>query len=109
MTFKTPDRSPGPADEEELALEDRTADGDPTSEGAIRRLGSVLRYYVGGAVTQIARWKNPPVGFDGVDMGTISDGQGLAYNDTSKQFEPVTLSVTLSDRSWRRHFLVMGG
>lgn len=27
---------PGPADEEEIRFEDRTADGDPTTEGAIR-------------------------------------------------------------------------
>lgn len=39
----TPDRAPGPSQEEELQLEDRTADGDPTIEGAIRRVGDDLR------------------------------------------------------------------
>ena len=33
---RTPDRTPGPAQEEELQLEDRTPDGDPTVNGAIR-------------------------------------------------------------------------
>lgn len=33
---QTPDRTPGPADEEELILEDRTADGAPVIDGAIR-------------------------------------------------------------------------
>jgi len=37
--FKTPDRAPGPSDEEELILEDRTADGNPTVNGAIRFVG----------------------------------------------------------------------
>jgi hypothetical protein len=32
----TPDRAPGPSIEEELQLEDRTADGNPTIDGAIR-------------------------------------------------------------------------
>jgi hypothetical protein len=35
----TPDRFPGPALEEELILEDRTADGDPTTDGAVRFVG----------------------------------------------------------------------
>ena len=32
----TPDRSPGPSDEEEIVLRDRTVDGDPVDDGAIR-------------------------------------------------------------------------
>lgn len=39
----TPDRFPGTSDEEELLLEDRTADGDPTQEGAIRYLNGDFR------------------------------------------------------------------
>lgn len=35
----TPDRAPGPSLEEELQLEDRTADGNPTVDGAIRFVG----------------------------------------------------------------------
>lgn len=35
----TPDRFPGTSDEEELLLEDRTADGNPTEDGAIRYVG----------------------------------------------------------------------
>lgn len=33
---RTPDRMPGPSVEEELQLEDRTSDGNPTINGAIR-------------------------------------------------------------------------
>lgn len=36
MSPRTPDRTPGPSEEEELQLEDRTADGNPTVDGAIR-------------------------------------------------------------------------
>ena len=36
MPFKTPDRTPGPSDEEELLLEDRTSDGNPTVDGGVR-------------------------------------------------------------------------
>ncbi len=32
----TPDRTPGASDEEEIILEDRTTDGNPTANGAIR-------------------------------------------------------------------------
>ena len=39
----TPDRTPGPSLEEELQLEDRTSDGDPTVEGAIRYLNGDFR------------------------------------------------------------------
>ena len=108
MAFKTPDTFPGPRVEEEVQFDDRTADGDPAIEGALRRVGNVLRYYVNGAVTQIARWKSPPASFDGVDLTGIAGGQGLAYNATTKQFEPASL-LPASDRAWRRHFLVMGG
>lgn len=40
----TPDRHPGPLVEEEIQLEDRTADGEPTEVGAIRRLGDRILF-----------------------------------------------------------------
>ena len=40
---RTPDRRAGPLEEEEIRLEDRTADGDPVVEGAIRRVGGCVR------------------------------------------------------------------
>lgn len=40
---RTPDRQPGPSIEEELQLEDRTADGDPTVEGALRYVGGSFK------------------------------------------------------------------
>ena len=39
---RTPDRTPGPAIEEELQLEDRTADGNPTENGALRYVSDDL-------------------------------------------------------------------
>lgn len=93
---RTPDRQVGPSLEEEQQWEDRgpggDSAGDPAVEGAMRRVTNTLRWFVGGVVTQIARWKNPPAGFDDVDLGGIANGQGLAYNSTSKQFEPQTFA-----------------
>lgn len=90
----TPDRQDGPSLEEEQQWEDRGPggdnNGDPTVEGAMRRVTHAIRYFVNSAVTQIARWKNVPAGFDDVDLTGIADGQGLAYNATSKQMEAVT-------------------
>lgn len=40
---QTPDRRPGPLQEEEVQFDDRTADGDPTTEGAIRYAGGSFR------------------------------------------------------------------
>lgn len=92
----TPDRQPGPREEEELQFDDRGPggdnDGDPTVEGALRRVTNVLRYFVNGAVSQIARWKNPPTGFDDIDLNGITNGQGIAYNSTTKQFAPHTFA-----------------
>jgi hypothetical protein len=39
----TPDRTPGPADEEEIVFEDRTTDGDPTEVGALRYTGGSFK------------------------------------------------------------------
>lgn len=93
---RTPDRFGGPSVEEEQKWEDRGPGGDnagdPTEEGAMRRVTNAIRYFVNGAVSQIARWKNPPAGFDDVDLSGITGGQGLAYNGTTKQFEPQTFA-----------------
>lgn len=40
---RTPDRRPGPLLEEEIILDDRSADGDPTDEGAIRYVDGFFR------------------------------------------------------------------
>lgn len=93
---RTPDRFSGPSIEEEQQWEDRgpsgDSGGDPSIEGAMRRVTNVVRFFVNGAVTQIARWKNVPAGFDDVDLAGIAGGQGLAYNGTTKQFEPQTFA-----------------
>jgi len=93
---RTPDRFPGSREDEELDLDDRgpggDSGGDPTDEGALRRVTNALRFFVGGAVRQVLQIKNPPAGFDDADINGIADGQGLAYNSTSKQFEPQTFA-----------------
>ena len=91
---RTPDRKAGPREEEELILEDQgpagTNAGDPVEEGAIRKVGNTVRMVAGGQVVQLARWQNPPTGFDGVDLSGIVGGQALGYNATTKVFEPQT-------------------
>jgi hypothetical protein len=93
---RTPDRQVGPSQEEEQQWEDRGPggdnDGDPSIEGAMRRVTNVVRYFVDGVATQLARWKNVPAGFDDVDLNGITNGQGLSYNSTSKQMEPATFA-----------------
>jgi hypothetical protein len=56
---RTPDRRPGAVDEEEILLEDRTADGPPTAVGAIRRNGGDI------------------LAFDGVGLFNLRSGTGL--------------------------------
>lgn len=93
---RTADRFPGARVEEEVVFDDRGPagdnDGDPTDEGAVRRVTNVLRAFINSAVTQILQIKNPPAGFDDADISGITNGQGLAYNSTSKQFEPATFA-----------------
>jgi len=47
---------------------------------------------MGGTVRQVIQAKNVPVGFDEIDMAGISNGQGLAYNSTTKQFAATTFA-----------------
>lgn len=49
----TPDRAAGPSDEEELQLEDRTADGNPTVDGAVRFVDGSLRIKTAGGVREL--------------------------------------------------------
>lgn len=49
----TPDRTSGPSEEEELILDDRTSDGNPSVEGAIRRVSNDLVAFVGGSVKSL--------------------------------------------------------
>jgi len=87
---------PGASKEEETQYDDRgpggDSDGDPTAEGALRRVTNALRFFAGSAVRQVFQIKNPPAGFDDADISGIANGQGLAYNSTSKQFEPQTFA-----------------
>ena len=49
----TPDRKDGPSLEEETQYEDRTADGDPTIDGAVRRIGDDLRMKLSTGVVSL--------------------------------------------------------
>lgn len=65
---RTPDRKPGPALEEELQLEDRTADGNPTVDGAVR-------FVSGDIVAKL------PSGVTSLTTGTgLSEGQHAALD-----------------------------
>jgi len=92
---RTPDRTPGPSVEEETQYEDRTADGDPTITGALRRIGDYLRYKATSLVQQVLQVRNYPVGFNDVDLSGVSDGQFLSYEASSKTIKPVTGSGAL--------------
>jgi hypothetical protein len=60
----TPDRTPGPSLEEEIQLEDRTADGNPTVNGAIRYVsGDIVAKTPSGVVSLTA-------GGSGLSKGT---------------------------------------
>lgn len=85
---QTRDRTPGPSIEEETQYEDRTADGDPTASGAIRRLGDELRYKEASALSQILKARGYPAGFKDVDLTGVSDQQILKYDATSKTIIP---------------------
>lgn len=47
---RTPDRMPGASDEEETVYEDRVADGDPTTAGALRYVGPAFKMKDGVSV-----------------------------------------------------------
>ena len=101
----TPDRFPGPAIEEEMRYEDRGPggdnDGDPTFEGALRRVTKALRFFVGGTIRQILQVRNPPAGFDELDMSGVQDGDVLAYDEFSKSLKATTGGGGLTPASHR--------
>lgn len=108
---RTPDRTPGPMDEEEIRFEDRTSDGDPTVEGALRRVGDYLRFKPSSAVEQVLTAVNYEAGFAGLDLTGAVEGDALVYDSATKNFKPgqVQGQSQQVDLSWRRHFLLMGG
>lgn len=55
----TPDSAAGPSLEEEVILDDLAADGPPTTEGAIRRLGTDIVALVGGNVKSLLTGDDP--------------------------------------------------
>jgi len=50
---RTKDSAPGPSHEEETLYDDRTADGDPTVDGAVRRLGDTLLFKTSTVVVDL--------------------------------------------------------
>lgn len=94
MSPRTPDRTPGPTEEEELQLDDRgpggDSSGDPTVEGALRRITNTLRFFVGSTIRQVLQIKNAPTGFADADFTGIADGNVLEYQASTKQIIPGT-------------------
>ena len=98
---RTPDRTPGPAIEEELVLEDRTADGNPTDDGAIRYVSDDVVVKLSGGVVSLTSGS-------GLSKGThdalrslihfISEGpaEGFAsgaYKETLPSADPFPTSI----------------
>ena len=98
---KTPDRFPGPLEEEEIRLDDRTSDGDPSDTGAIRRLGDVLKFKAASAVHQILKAYNIPADFADVDLSGLQDGDGISYEAATKKFKPGATGGGLTPSSHR--------
>jgi len=99
----TPDRQAGPREEEEVQFEDRTADGNPTVTGALRRLGDALLFRTSSGVVDLT------AGGSGISKGThdalrslihfIDNGpaEGFAsgaYRETLPAADPFPTSVT---------------
>lgn len=76
----TPDSFPGPRQEEEVILEDRTADGDPTIEGAIRKIGDDVRIKVSTGVLSLLNglWQQV-----GSYLEPITNGWGAKFYDST--------------------------
>jgi len=91
---RTPDRFAGPREEEEIQFDDRgpggDSDGDPTVEGALRRVTNTLRFFAGAAVRQVLQIRNPPADFDDVDLSGLVNGQIISYDSATKDFKPKT-------------------
>ncbi len=98
---RTPDRFPGPLEEEEIRLDDRTADGDPDYTGAFRRLGDSIRFKAAGAVHQVLKAYNYPTDFGDVDLSGINDGDSITYEAATKKFKPGAAGGGLTPSSHR--------
>jgi len=72
---RTPDRTPGPAVEEELQLEDRTVDGNPIVDGAVRFVGGdIVAKLTSGVVSLTA-------GGSDVNILLVDDVTGSTLSD----------------------------
>lgn len=76
----TPDSFPGSRQEDELILEDRTADGDPTEEGAIRKIGDDVRIKLSTGVLSLLNglWQQV-----GSYLEPITNGWGAKFYDST--------------------------
>lgn len=105
---RTPDRFPGPRQEEEIQFDDRTSEGDPSITGALRRIGNYLRYKAASYVEQVLTVRNYPSDFNGLDLTGVSDGYSITYEASTKTLKSSAVAAG-TDSAWRRHFLLMGG
>lgn len=82
---RTPDRTPGPALEEELQLEDRTVDGNPTVNGAVR-------YVSGDLVVKLPSGVSSLTTGTGLSEGAHNDLDQLVHNIAEDAFEEYAYS-----------------
>lgn len=80
---RTPDRRAGGLDEEEIFLEDRTADGDPTDIGAIRRIGDDVRLRTSTGIVSL-------VSGSGLSAGSHRALDQLVHNIAETSYLEVT-------------------
>jgi hypothetical protein len=95
MTF-TPDRNPGPKFTEEVQFEDRTVDGNPTVDGAVRLVSGDLYVKLPSGVEPLTH----PVHFAIVDPTVTADsgngfiaGQHWVNTATPSVWEAVSVGV----------------
>lgn len=74
----TPDRHPGPLEEEEIQLEDRTLDGNPTINGAIRYVSGDI---VAKTPTGVKSLTAGAAGGEANDGANVGAGEGNVYRD----------------------------
>ena len=108
---RTPDRAPGPSVEEETQYEDRTADGNPTVDGAVRYVsGDLVVKLPTGVVSLSSGTGSPhPVHVDTIDPA-IDDDSGSGYQVGGHWVNTATLpprtfqavDVTVGAAVWKR-------
>lgn len=114
----TTDDQPGARVEEEVQFEDRTGDGNPTVDGAVRlvsddlvvKLSTGVKSLTAGAAGGEANTSSNVGG--GAELAKAKSGVDLPFRtlvgERGVEVTEDTDTVTIAAR-WARHFLLMGG